>query len=62
MDFRHSADLNASIGEAIEMAVKSRHETIGVDHLFWAMLKQPELKERQQRFLKLLLGEEIENG
>ncbi len=25
-------------------------------------LKQPELKERQQRFLKLLLGEEIKNG
>lgn len=50
MDFKHSADLNASIGEAIELAVTSRHETIGVDHLFWAMLKQAELKSLLRQY------------
>ena len=43
MEITHSDDLQDAIGAAFEYAIKSRHEILSVDHLFWAMLQHNEL-------------------
>ena len=44
MELRQSADLSAAFGEAIHLAIELRQEIVGVEHLCWAMLKQPEVR------------------
>lgn len=44
MELRQSADLSAAFGEAIHFAIELRQEIVGVEHLCWAMLKQPEIR------------------
>jgi ATP-dependent Clp protease ATP-binding subunit ClpA len=45
MEIKQSADLIAAIGEAFHFAMEARHEIVGVEHLFWAMLHQKECKK-----------------
>ena len=44
MELEQSADLTAAFGEAIHLALELRQEIVGVEHLFWGMLKQSEVK------------------
>lgn len=50
MEIRHSEDLHDAVNDAFQIAIESRHEILGVDHLFWAMLQHSELQKMLREF------------